>query len=151
MHNVVLVALDGTLANARHRMSLWPVSQDEETRKREWRRYHEAAVNDTPNLTMARLVASLAADTWLVMAYTARPEAYAKQTSDWMKQHSLPINKVLMPAQQHEDPVEAKAEAIRTYFDEGMGRVAFAFDADPHLSSELTRQGVTFFQMRTTY
>lgn len=91
---VIVVDLDGTLCDARHR--------EIHAHNREWDAFHEAHPFDLPHQDVAWALwaideASKARkERTMIIGCTGRPERYRRTTEDWLRKHELPIDFVLM-------------------------------------------------------
>jgi phosphoglycolate phosphatase-like HAD superfamily hydrolase len=84
----ILVDLDHTVSNAFWRDSMiGTVSWDE---------YHEQSKNDKPFKKVVRLINSLAAMDYYIIAVTGRTEKHRAITIDWLLKNQVHIDEVLM-------------------------------------------------------
>lgn len=90
---VAVLDIDGTVADARHRLSLiagTPTHAD-------WARFFDAADADPLIPEGAAVARALAAEHPIVW-YTGRPERVRALTEDWLRLHELPAGPLLMQA-----------------------------------------------------
>ena len=88
---IAILDIDGTVADARHRLHLIAGDADHE----HWVRFFDAAVDDPPlpeGVSKARQLAETHDIVWL----TARPERIRAMTERWLAQHELPPGRLLM-------------------------------------------------------
>ena len=83
--------IDGTVADARHRLHLIAGKADHD----QWVRFFDAAVDDPP-LAEGVARAKQLAETHDIVWLTARPERVREMTEDWLAQHGLPTGRLLM-------------------------------------------------------
>lgn len=81
----ILVSLDA-LADKSHREDLKSQSFDE---------YHEAQINDEPNVVFCRLLQQLG-EAYEIVVYTTMPENYRLQVEDWLYQNDFPVEEIYM-------------------------------------------------------
>jgi len=79
--SVILVDIDGTLADITHRLHF---IKGDRFADKDWDAFFDAMVDDTPIWFMVALVAALAAAHWDVIYVTGRPDIYRQQTSGWL-------------------------------------------------------------------
>lgn len=87
--DVVVIDLDGTLCNTRHR--------DHFAQAGEWEQFHSAAPLDTPHWDVVHLLRMIPEDD-IVLVITGRNEKWRKVTDEWLKRYDLRqyIDEILM-------------------------------------------------------
>jgi hypothetical protein len=132
---VAVLDIDGTVADARHRLSLiagTPTHAD-------WKRFFEAADTDPLIPEGAAVAWELAAEHSIVW-YTGRPEWVRALTAGWLGRHELPGGPLLM--QGSDDPRLARAvklehlDRLRTTVG-----VALVVDDDPRVVELVSAAG----------
>ncbi len=107
---IVLVDIDGTLADVRHR--LHHIRGDQ---RKNWNAFFAAMDRDTPIASTVAWVRSLAKD-HEVIVLTGRPEEYRERTLGWLKQNDIPFSDLFMrPAGDHRPDYDVKREALRRW------------------------------------
>src|SRR5690349_18646236 len=137
---IAVFDIDGTVADARHRLHLIAGSADHE----QWVRFFDAAVDDPPlpeGVAKARQLAETHDIVWL----TARPERLRAMTARWLAQHGLPAGQLLMlPDGDKTLARRYKLDAIRKLAEEH--EVAVVIDDDPRVIALLEEARIPFVQ-----
>jgi uncharacterized HAD superfamily protein len=124
---IVVFDIDGTVADARHRLHLIAGKADHD----QWVRFFDAAVDDPP-LAEGVARAKQLAETHDIVWLTARPERVREMTEDWLAQHGLPTGRLLMlPDGEKKVARMFKLDAIRRLAQEH--EIALVFDDDPRV------------------
>jgi FMN phosphatase YigB (HAD superfamily) len=89
--SIAVFDIDGVVADVRHRVHYV------ERRGKDWGRFFDAAVDDTPSRTGVDWALLAAAEHELVWL-TGRPEWLRDVTRRWLTQHGLPVNRLIMRA-----------------------------------------------------
>jgi uncharacterized HAD superfamily protein len=133
---IVVFDIDGTVADARHRLHLIAGPADHD----HWVRFFEAAVDDPP-LAEGVARAKQLAETHDIVWLTARPEPVRGMTEDWLAQHGLPTGRLLMlPEGEKKLARMFKLDAIRRLAEEH--EIAVVFDDDPRVIALLEEAGI---------
>ena len=104
---IVLVDVDGTLADVRHRLH-----HIRGGKKKNWKAFFAAMDRDKPIASTVAWVKALAEHHDIVVI-TGRPEEYRARTVAWLKQHEIPFADVFMrPDGDHRPDYEVKKEAL---------------------------------------
>jgi hypothetical protein len=107
--SIVVIDLDGTVADARHRLHLIAGAPGRE----EWIRFFDAAADDPPLAEGVRTAQRLAATNDVVWL-TGRPERIRALTETWLAGHGLPAGRLLMvPEGDHRPAREFKIDLMR--------------------------------------
>lgn len=104
----VIFDLDGTLANAEHRVHhLTGAVKD-------WRAFYAGCEDDDPVLSIVAVLKALSRAKHRVEIWTGRSDEVREQTERWLHQHAdrLPIR--MRPAGDHRPDTELKAEWLAT-------------------------------------
>jgi len=91
--SIVVIDLDGTVADARHRLHL--ISTPAGTTHEHWVRFFAAAADDPPLPDGVRTAQRLA-ESHDVVWLTGRPERIRTLTERWLADHHLPAGRLLM-------------------------------------------------------
>jgi|GEM_PF-1373214 uncharacterized HAD superfamily protein len=117
---IVIVDMDGTLADVRHRLHYIKGSG-----KKDWKRFFEGQVHDKPFAAIAQRVRSLSGDHDIVIV-TGRPEQYRDGTEAWLRKFGIPFSRIYMrPAGDHRPDYVLKGEILKKL---GPERVSLAFE-----------------------
>jgi hypothetical protein len=81
MRKAIIVDLDGTLCEVKHRLHL--ITGE----KKEWDKFHAECVNDTVNQWCKGMVESYRSTDIKVIYMTGRPVKYQSETIDWIKKN----------------------------------------------------------------
>jgi phosphoglycolate phosphatase-like HAD superfamily hydrolase len=120
---VVLIDIDGVLADVRHRV------RHVERRPKDWDAFFAAAVDDPPLPDGIALVLSLAAEADVVYL-TGRPERCRADTVRWLAEQSLPAGELLMRRDDDRRPARlTKLGVARRLRRRGVVRLAVDDDA----------------------
>lgn len=105
---VVLVDIDGTLADVRHRLH-----HIKAPGRKDWKAFFEAMDRDTPVPEIVQWVRELEKENHIVVL-TGRPEEYRARTERWLKAQGVPFEKLVMrPRGDHRPDYVVKAEVLR--------------------------------------
>ena len=107
---IVLVDIDGTLADVRHRLY-----HIRDGRKKNWKGFFEGMDRDTPIASTVAWVRSLA-QIHDIIIITGRPEEYRARTVAWLKQNEIPFSDMFMRRDgDHRPDYEIKQEALERW------------------------------------
>lgn len=130
---MVLVDMDGTLADSRHREHFvqgW---------RKNWQAFFEAMDRDKPNKAIAEWVRELAADYEIVIV-TGRPHEYLQNTIDWLRKYEVPFSQVLMRREGDRRPDYVVKEEMLHALD--ASQIAFVIDDRPSVCDMWERSGL---------
>lgn len=85
---VVVVDLDGTLCDERHRVQF--------AQAKEWDEFHSRLHMDKPYDDVHLMLKMLSFNDFYIYAVTARSERWRNLTEDWLKKYKMPVNALLM-------------------------------------------------------
>src|SRR5690349_19887667 len=90
MKRIVIVDIDGTLADVCHRLHhiVGPGKKD-------WKAFFEGMDRDTPIKAMVRRVHTLE-QTHDILIVTGRPEHYRRRTEKWLARHGIGYRRLFM-------------------------------------------------------
>lgn len=86
---IVIVDIDGTLADISHRIKY--IQSD----PKDWDKFYDNMVNDSPIYDVCIAVIALAAS-YRIVYITGRPLSHKRQTLDWLQRYMLPTGYLFM-------------------------------------------------------
>jgi len=102
--------LDGTLANANHRLYL---ITGENANAKKWDEFFDLCHLDTPIEHMIALAWALNSAGWPIVIVSGRSDVVRGKTEEWLRQHFPFYEKLLMrPAEDHKDDDILKMEML---------------------------------------
>lgn len=117
--NIVLVDLDGTLADGEHR--LHHIRQI----PRDWDGFYAECHLDTPHQEVIDLVNAMSAQ-YVIIILTARREETREVTEQWLEVHEVTYNAMIMrPEGHHEDDTTWKISIGKLF---GLHNIAFVLE-----------------------
>jgi len=131
---IAVFDIDGVLADVRHRL------HHVESKPKNWDMFFEAAVADEPLAEGLALAGQLSADHEIVYL-TGRPERTRTDTLRWLKDHELPVGKLLMRREGDRRPARMVKLAIARQLAD-KGRLAVVVDDDPDVVAALRDAGL---------
>ena|SRR5579884_924522 len=87
---IVIVDLDGTLADVRHRLHFV-----QGPGKKRWKRFFQAQENDIPVASVRARIHELSREHEIVIV-TARPDICREGTERWLEKHEIPYSRMYM-------------------------------------------------------
>ena len=103
---IVLVDIDGTLADVRHRL------HHIRGARKNWKAFFEAMDRDTPIASTVAWVQSLAENHEIIIV-TGRPQQYRNRTLAWLKKNKIPFSDLFMRNDgDHRPDYEVKKEVL---------------------------------------
>jgi phosphoglycolate phosphatase-like HAD superfamily hydrolase len=137
--DVVIVDIDGTLADVQHRLHHIKGSG-----KKNWKQFFRSAPQDEPIDIIFRWVNNLAPD-YTAILITGRPDEYRKDTEAWLAKHGVRYSKLYMRrAGDHRPDTVVKQELLDKV---GRERVAFVIDDRPQVCDMYRGCGMRVFQV----
>ena len=134
MKQVVLVDVDGTLADVRHRLQ-----HIRGGKRKNWKAFFEAMDRDTPIASTIDWVKDLA-KTHEIVIITGRPEHYRARTIAWLQRQGVPFSDIFMRRDGDRRPdYDMKREALARW---GKDRIALVIEDRPPVCDMWTREGV---------
>jgi phosphoglycolate phosphatase-like HAD superfamily hydrolase len=120
MKPIVIVDIDGTIADVRHRLHHIKVGP-----KKNWKAFFEAMDHDTPIPEIIKQVHELEKEHDIIVV-TGRPEHYRARTEKWLADNGIRYLKLFMrPDGDHRPDYTVKEEVLRDY---PKGRIVLALD-----------------------
>lgn len=142
----VVMDIDGTLANADHRLHLLPKNHPDVNPEIAWRRFYEAAINDVPNheiVALSNAMASVAP----VYIFTDRSYRDHKMTRDWLDMNDIQFDLLVMRQDgDHRPDFVVKAEMLQQLRAEGYEPL-FAVDDRKGVTKMFRDAGVRCLQV----
>jgi phosphoglycolate phosphatase-like HAD superfamily hydrolase len=136
---VVIVDMDGTLADVRHRLHYIKGPG-----KKNWKRFFQAQVHDRPFAEIAQQVRDLAANHEIVVV-TGRPEEYRPATEEWLSKYRIPFSRIYMRRMgDHRPDYVVKAEILQRIRPE---RVMKAFEDREPVCNVYREAGIEVVQV----
>jgi uncharacterized HAD superfamily protein len=138
---IVIVDMDGTLADVRHRLHYIKGPG-----KKNWKRFFEGQVHDRPVPQIAQQVRGLAKDHEIVIV-TGRPENYRSGTEVWLRKYEIPFSRMYMRRKgDHRPDYVVKSEILRNI---GPEHVVTAFEDRQPVGDMYRRQGIKVIEVNT--
>ncbi len=136
--DLVLVDMDGTLADVTHRLHYI------KSAKKDWKRFFQCMHEDPPNQVVMEWVRNLAPE-YRVVIVTGRPDLYRQQTIDWLARHDVCYDAILMRREgDHRPDYVVKKEVLGSVDRE---RVAFVIDDRPNVCDMWRECGLRTIQV----
>jgi DNA polymerase III epsilon subunit-like protein len=85
---VVIVDIDGTVADCAHRVHLAQAT--------EWDEFHALSPYDTPKFETVEFIKVLQAQGYIIFGLTGRDEKYEQMTSSWLVKYRIPLDYTFM-------------------------------------------------------
>lgn len=138
MPNIVLVDLDGTLANAEHR--------HHHIRKtpRDWDSFYAEQEADTPHDEVVAMVNCFSAN-YLVVILTGRREETREQTEKWLAEQEIVYNMLIMRPVGNRDQDDKWKLEIGSLF--GHANIAFVLEDRSRIVEAWRKAGVRCIQV----
>ena len=130
---MVLVDMDGTLADSRHR------EHHVEGKRKNWPAFFAAMDADEPNPAIAEWVGELSSSYDIVIV-TGRPQQYLRNTIEWLQKYKLPFAQILMRREGDRRPDFVVKEEMLQALD--LQRIAFVIDDRPSVCDMWERSGL---------
>lgn len=115
MKRICIMDIDGTLADARHRVHL--VQKNKDSGKRQWGKFFALAKEDKPYSHIKLMNQMFGADPDIeIYLITGRPENLRKDTEEWLIKHNIFFNHLLMrPATDRRPDFESKKDLFEKH------------------------------------
>lgn len=139
MRNNILFDIDHVISNAYWRDGMIGTAS--------WDDYHLAGRQDKPVEDIVNMIDALG-NGFNVIAMTARPERYRKQTLDWMLANKVYVNELLMRPDDNFRPApEIKMELVKARFANPVAEIAAILDDRLDVCSAFAQIGITTMQV----
>lgn len=142
MQKAIIVDLDGTLANTKHREKY--VKQ----KPKNFKMFHSLLIDDTPNIWCVELIKSMRSSGYEIIFLTGRDDNWKKQTMEWLRQNNIDIQQdrlLMRRSGDHRPDFEVKKEfyesTIKDKFD-----ILFAIDDRTQVVDMWRDIGITCLQ-----
>lgn len=140
--NVVVVDLDGTLCNSGHRDHLAQAGN--------WDEFHGQLIHDEPwndVKLMVELLGSL--ESYIVIGLTGRNERFRNATYDWLNDHDIVLDALLMrPNDDYRPDHELKPQMLAEQLDNAQERVWFILEDREKVVEAWRNLGFACWQIR---
>jgi phosphoglycolate phosphatase-like HAD superfamily hydrolase len=135
---ILLLDLDDTLSDA-----VW-----RETLKDDWDFYHSQSPNDKPVAEVVATIRALFFAGWRIHVITARPERFREITLRWLIRYSIPVERVLMRADndKRRSP-DVKLDLVLNNFAGVPRKNMIAFDDREDVCQAYRSAGIVAFQI----
>lgn len=135
---VVIVDMDGTLADVSHRL------HHLHGPKKSWKRFFAGMDEDPPSQIVVNWVKNLSPE-YEVVIVTGRPENYRANTEEWLKRHDIQYSDIIMRRSGDRRPdYVVKKELLDKV---GKDRIAFVIDDRPSVCEMWRNCGLRVFQV----
>lgn len=138
---VVIVDLDGTLADGKHRLHLLPTKDLHLTES--WSEFNRAAVDDRPIESTIMVVNGLWVSGFGVVVLTGRSDEVQRETAVWLDFYGVKYDCLIM--RRHDDNRKdtiIKEDVLRAI---GLDRIVCAFDDSPTVIPFMRSLGITTY------
>lgn len=144
---IVVFDLDGTLANAKHRLHLLPSANDKDT-THGWDAFNLACDEDLPIEDNLELLSDLYTAGNEIVILTGRCDIAKFKTQKWLSRNIPNVEHRLVMRQRgdHRRDVVFKQEALEGIMDAG-GRILCCFDDLEHVVKHIRGMGITCHQV----
>ncbi|MEN3291563.1 MAG: hypothetical protein V7642_816 [Burkholderiales bacterium] len=143
MKNVVVFDLDGTIALIEHRRHF----VEGKGKKKNWRKFFEACVDDPPNEPIIEVLRSLHRTEHEIWISSGRSDEVREQTVRWLQAHEVPYHQLIM---RHAGDFSPDDELKRSWLVRGIipkERVLLVFDDRDKVVAMWRREGLTCAQV----
>lgn len=138
---IVIVDLDGTIADVRHRLHFV-----QGPGKKRWKRFFQAQEQDAPITWVLEKVWELSREHEIVIV-TARPDVCREGTERWLEKHCIPYSRVFMrPDGDHRPDYEVKRGILDKI---GRSRVSLVFEDRPLVCRMYREAGLEVVQIKS--
>lgn len=140
---VVIVDLDGTLADGRHRLHLLPTKDLHLTES--WSEFNKAAVGDAPIKSTIAVINGLWVSGFAVVILTGRSDEVFYDTCKWLNENGVKFDEIIM--RRHTDNRKdtiIKEEVLRAI---GLDNIVCAFDDSANVVKHFRNLGITTYQV----
>lgn len=115
MAQIVIMDIDGTLANAEHRVHLLPSARPDDPRPSGelWQEFFDQAHLDTPNREIVALNNAMWSAGYRIVVVTGRSDAQMNMTDEWLTSNGIEWDELYMRAEgDKRHDTEVKAEIL---------------------------------------
>ena len=137
--DLVLVDMDGTLADVSHRLH-WVRG----AKKKNWKKFFNEMSKDPPNPVVLEWVQNLVPE-YRIVIVSGRPEDYRQATTDWLRRYKVPFSGLYMRRAGDRRPDHiVKRELLEEI---GEDHVAFVIDDRNSVCDMWRGSGLTCYQV----
>jgi phosphoglycolate phosphatase-like HAD superfamily hydrolase len=141
MKDIIVFDLDGTIALIEHRRHFV------EGKKKNWRKFFQASVDDPPNQPVIEVLRSLYRTEHEIWISSGRSDEVREQTVQWLQSHEVPYHQLIM---RHAGDFTPDHELKRSWLVRGIipkERVLIVFDDRDKVVAMWRREGLTCAQV----
>jgi phosphoglycolate phosphatase-like HAD superfamily hydrolase len=139
---IVLVDMDGTLADVGHRLHFI----NQAARRKNWERFFEGMDADMPIAEIADWVRELARE-YRIVIVTGRPEAYRERTIRWLERFGVPWDEMHMRPDGDHRPDHIVKKQILDSLGPRRDLIAFVIDDRPSVCDMWRAAGLKCHQV----
>ena len=137
----VIVDIDGTIADVRHR--LYHIHGQ---KKKNWPAFFAGVDRDSPISNIIEYVRKLAAD-HRILIVTGRPEPYRGRTEKWLAAQAVPYHKLFMRRKgDHRPDYDSKSEVLKNI---PASQIVLAIDDRPPVCDMWERNGIRCMRIQS--
>jgi uncharacterized HAD superfamily protein len=138
----VIVDMDGTLADVRHRV------HHVQKRRKNWKSFFATMHKDPPNHDIVEMVRDLARDHEIIIV-SGRPDNYQDVTQEWLRRHDVPYQEIHMrPAGDHRADHIVKREILQRLLAAGK-KIELVIDDRPSVCDMWRECGLKVHQVKS--
>lgn len=140
---VVIVDLDGTLANGAHRLHLLPTKDLHLTES--WEEFNRASVSDSPIWDNIDVSNALYDAGMTIIILTGRSDSTKDITHNWLRDHGVKFHHLIMRRfEDNRKDTVLKEEVLRSI---GLNNIVCAYDDSPEVIRHFRSLGITTYQV----
>lgn len=148
MARTAVFDIDGVLADLSHRLHHLTKPNRED---RDYEAFYSECGEDTPIDEGRALLRSLASQGWTIVLLTGRPRSVCEQTENWLSQHHIPYQSLIMRNDQDwTTSCLYKPRKIRQHFAEGP-LPDLLIDDDDAVCAAVAEMGIPTLRMRAFF
>jgi len=138
MSNIVIVDIDGTLADCEHRM------EHIKKHPRDWDSFYSLVSGDTPHYEIITMVNALANE-YVILLMTGRREETREDTENWLAEHEVVYHALMMRPPGNRDDDHTWKISIGRMF--GLQNIAFVIEDRNRIVEAWRNVGVRCIQV----
>ena len=122
---IVIIDLENTISDARHRMWLLKYDGDDELLKEEYnRQFQEGFIYDDINMNVKMFISSLIKKGHMITILTAKHEKYRSMVTEWLYKFEISFDSLVMKTNHSDSDLEFK----RSFASHNRELIDFALD-----------------------
>lgn len=142
MRNIIIMDLDGTLADGRHRLHLLPKADMHLTES--WLEFNQASVDDEPITNTIEIMNALRRAGYFIIILTGRSNHVEVDTREWLRRNRCSYDVLWMrDKNDNRKDTVIKEEFLRNTV--GLDRIVACYDDSPNVISHLRGMGLTVY------